>query len=93
MQNLENLHKFSYNNKQEIEISKDAACFHCLSKFDAKKVVAYKGGKHAECPFCHHDTVIGDRIITGKFAIEIPLAKNVFIQLNREYDTEVRLDV
>ena len=91
MINIEKFHSLSYNNKAELEASKFAACFHCLNKFPAKDVVKYKAEKHAECPMCKHDTVIGDHIIQGKFAIEMRLNKNIFKQLNQTYDTNCEL--
>jgi len=84
---LYNIHKLSYNNKQEIGLSKFAGCFHCLNKFPANEVKSFRSDKHAVCPKCGKDTVIGDKVIKGKFILPFILDKKLFVQLNEEYDT------
>jgi hypothetical protein len=92
MQNLENLHKLSYNNRAEMKASKFAGCFHCLRKFDVKKITSYALGRHAECPYCKKDTVIGDHVLQGKFSIKMDLNKQDFKQLNEFYETSFPLN-
>jgi hypothetical protein len=87
---LQNLQKYSYNNKQDLAHSEHAGCFHCLSRFSAKDVVNFSDNKHGLCPYCCHDTVIGDVHIKGKWKISTPLLKEEFIELNKTYVTSIK---
>lgn len=84
---LSNIHKLSYNNKEECKLSNMAACFHCLNKFSAKEIISFKDEKHATCPKCGKNTVIGDKTIKGKFIVPFNLNKKVFLTLNETFDT------
>lgn len=59
---LKEAHKFSINNKPELQKDKICGCFHCLAVFDPKEITDWikdeKGT--AKCPFCGIDSVIGE---------------------------------
>ena len=60
---LENAHKHSFQNREEIEKSKNAGCFYCKEIYPASEIsewIADKQGDTAQCPKCVIDSVIGD---------------------------------
>lgn len=84
-----NIHARSFSNKSLIEISKDAACFNCIRKFPAAEVRWFSSlGNHAFCPFCDRQTVVGDTLVQGKFAIRTPLLKQEMIEINEIFNLE-----
>lgn len=47
------------NNRKQIQASETAGCYHCLTVFSAKEVIAFTDeGKTAVCPKCGHDCVL-----------------------------------
>ena len=60
---LEQAHKHSLNNKNEIEKSNTCGCFYCREIFAPSEIKTWindKNGKTAQCPYCMIDSVIGD---------------------------------
>lgn len=61
---LEQVHKHSFKNKEELLKSEKCACFHCFKVYNPTEIESYlveKDGKEtALCPHCMCDTVIGD---------------------------------
>lgn len=92
---LQNLHKRSFNNRLDLSLSSKAACFHCVRTFAASRVVNFNqdfhGHEHGLCPFCGHDTVVGDVLVRGSFSIKTVLSKEDFVALNEYYVTDVSL--
>ena len=62
-QKLDEAHKHSINNKEEIEKSESCGCFYCKKIFKSSEVKEWikdKNGDTAKCPHCLTDSVIGD---------------------------------
>lgn len=60
---LEQAHKHSINNKQEIMNSKTCGCFYCREMFvpdEIKNWINDAKEPTAQCPYCFIDSVIGD---------------------------------
>lgn len=60
---LEEAHKHSINNQQEIEQSNTCGCFYCREIFAPSEINTWindKKGKTAQCPYCMVDSVIGN---------------------------------
>ena len=56
-------HKHAVNNKDEIEVSDECGCFHCLETFTKDEIeewVETEDGMSAVCPKCEVESVIGD---------------------------------
>lgn len=51
-------HKHCFNNRREIEASKNCGCFYCLNVFNASEVKLWIDAI-AFCPRCGIDSVIG----------------------------------
>ena len=54
-------HKFSSNNKRDLEKDVKCGCFYCLEIFDPKEITEWleDASGTAICPFCGIDSVIG----------------------------------
>ena len=59
---LEEIHKHSSNNKQEIDNSDTCGCFYCKELFVPKEIKEWLRDKDqtAICPYCKVDSVIGN---------------------------------
>ena len=59
---LDNAHKHSKNNREEIMRSKFCGCFYCCRTFGANPIKEWvdRGADTALCPYCGIDSVIGD---------------------------------
>ena len=59
---LEQAHKHSKNNKQEIENSDTCGCFYCREMFAPSEIKEWLKDKEmtAQCPYCKIDAVIGN---------------------------------
>jgi hypothetical protein len=69
---------YAMNNRDMLNASKKAGCFHCCSTFNTSEVKLYTDqNKTAICPKCGIDAVLGDR-----FGLE--LSEN-FLQEARDY--------
>lgn len=55
-------HKFSINNREELQKDKKCGCFYCLKIFDPKEIVFWieDTSGTAVCPYCGIDSVIGE---------------------------------
>lgn len=54
-------HKYSSNNKAQLENDELCGCFYCLEIFDPKEIKDWVGDTDgtALCPYCGIDSVIG----------------------------------
>lgn len=51
---------FAIGNRQQLELSTEAGCYHCLAVFDAREVTRYvDNGDTAVCPRCGIEAVLG----------------------------------
>mgnify|MGYP001046134762 CR=1 FL=1 len=66
---LKDAHKYSSNNRAQIELSNWCGCFYCQETFPAVDVIQWihrrsvfgaRQGNTALCPLCGIDSVIGD---------------------------------
>lgn len=62
---LNQSHRFSFVNKDQILASDIVGCFYCKQLFTATEItiedyIQDKNNGTAECPYCHIDSVIGD---------------------------------
>ncbi len=77
---LQQAHKHSSNNKEEILKSKVCGCFYCREMFDPKEIKNWikdeKGT--AQCPYCFIDSVIGD-------ASGIPITRAFLEEMHKEW--------
>ena len=69
-------HKFSSNNKEELQTDKICGCFYCLKIFNPIEIKDWiKDSKEtARCPYCGIDSVIGAHSgfpITAEFLSEM----------------------
>lgn len=55
-------HKFSSNNKRDLEKDVKCGCFYCLEIFDPKEITEWieDASGTAICPYCGIDSVIGE---------------------------------
>ena len=63
LKDLEQTHKHSISNKEEIEKSEFCGCFYCKKIFKSSEIKEWikdKNGDTAKCPYCLVDAVIGD---------------------------------
>lgn len=81
-----NLHARSFKNSSLLKISDYAACFGCITKFPAESVTKFSWQGHAHCPKCNRQTVIGDTIVQGNFAIRSSLEKQEMIDISETFD-------
>lgn len=84
------IHARSFDNKSLLNLSKEAACFHCISKFPATSVNFFSDKGHAHCPKCNGQTVVGDTFVQGNFAIRTTLEKKHMEAIQEAFD--VRFD-
>ena len=78
---LEQAHKHSINNKNEIEKSNTCGCFYCREMFAPSEIKIWikdERGETAQCPYCLVDSVIGD---ASKIELNIKLLE----MLNKKY--------
>ena len=78
---LEQAHRHSINNKNEIEKSNTCGCFYCREMFDPSEIKTWikdERGETAQCPYCLVDSVIGD---ASKIELNIRLLET----LNKKY--------
>ena len=60
---IEEVHKHTFANQNEIKKSIKCKCVHCDKTFDKNKIKEWikdKDGLTAVCPYCDVDAVIGD---------------------------------
>ena len=71
--NLSLAHDWSVDNRETIEASTEAGCFHCLERFSASEVTAFvdEGEVTALCPKCGVDAVIGDAAVNGDIPFQL----------------------
>lgn len=61
MTGINDLPKLALKNRQAINQSKNAGCFHCLKLFPIEEIKLYTDNDQtAICPYCNTDCVIGD---------------------------------
>ncbi len=61
---IEELSKYSKNNKNDIEKSQKCACYFCLETFDPKQIKDWiDSGQTAMCPKCKIDSVLADSVV------------------------------
>ena len=60
---LEEIHKHSSNNKNEIEKSDTCGCFYCKELFVPTEIKNWIQDKEptAQCPYCKTDSVLGNK--------------------------------
>lgn len=67
---LDELHKHSFNNKEELEKSKICGCFYCYSFPIINAVnnwsISFTNDNTGICPYCNVDSIIGDICINIK---------------------------
>ena len=66
---IEELYKFSYENKEVLKESKECVCFYCFARFhydEIKEWVEDQHGFTAQCPKCGIDSVIPANINNKK---------------------------
>lgn len=80
------IHARSFKNASLLKLSKDAACFGCISKFPATSVSKFSKVGHAHCPRCNQQTVVGDTLVQGNFAIRTTLERKHMVEVNETYD-------
>lgn len=60
--------KYSFTNRQQLEMSKKAGCYYCLSIFNPSEIEEWTGiDDSALCPKCGIDSVLGD---TSPYSID-----------------------
>ena len=63
MYDFEAAHKYSYDNKAQLETEQKCGCFYCRRIFSSKEITEWiEEGKSgtAQCPYCYIDSVIGE---------------------------------
>lgn len=62
MKDVIDAHKYSVNNKTDLERDKLCGCFYCLKIFSPNKIKEYINDKNgtAICPYCCIDSIIGE---------------------------------
>ena len=77
---LEQAHKASFRNREQIERSKQCGCFFCCRIFPASEVTDYvsKEKPTALCPYCYTDSVLGD-------ASGYPITKEFMKEMNKRW--------
>lgn len=71
---IKEAHKYSSNNRKDLEVSGRCGCFYCLSIFSPTKIKEWTDkGTTALCPKCGVDSVLGNKVmpITKKFLKEM----------------------
>lgn len=59
---LNYFYSYSYNNKRDIEESKECYCFGCNKKIIASEIEEFDEDLHARCPKCGNRSIIADSI-------------------------------
>lgn len=77
---LEQAHKASSRNREQIERSKQCGCFSCCRIFPASEVTDYVSREEptALCPYCYTDSVLGD-------ASGYPITKEFLKEMNKRW--------
>lgn len=99
--NLEEAHKHTINNREELEKSKIVFCISCRSFVHPSEITEFvDGGKTGICPYCDIDALIGDacgikltdKLLTDlhyKYFSSIPTIK---LTIDRQTDKSTDLD-
>lgn len=77
---LEQAHKASFRNREQIERSKQCGCFFCRRIFPATEVTDYVSREEptALCPYCYTDSVLGD-------ASGYPITEEFLKEMNKQW--------
>lgn len=77
---LEQAHKASFRNREQIEQSKQCGCFFCCRIFPASEVTDYVSREEptALCPYCFTDSVFGD-------ASGYPITEDFLKEMNKRW--------
>lgn len=70
---LNYLYSFSYNNRCDIEESKECYCFGCNKKINAAEIIEFDEELHARCPMCGNRSIIADSVdeVLGDYTIDL----------------------
>lgn len=70
-------HKYSSNNKSQLEEERKCGCFYCITVFNSDEIEEWidEGDGTAICPYCGMDSVIGE-------ASGYPITKGFLKQMN-----------
>lgn len=77
---LEQAHKASFRNREQIERSKQCVCFFCCRIFPTSEVTDYASREEstALCPYCYTDSILGD---TSGF----PITEEFMKEMNKRW--------
>lgn len=82
-ENIEKIHKYSFQNKKKLENVKKCGCGYCLKIFNTNEIGEWlndKEDKTALCPYCGKDCIIPES--TNQ---EYLLTEDLLRKINQEY--------
>lgn len=80
MEELLKAHKFSYQNKIQLEKDSVCGCFQCLEIYHPNEIKSWidDSPETAECPYCYIDSVIGE-------SSGFPITKEFLKKMNKQF--------